>query len=97
MRPFIPLMVMLALALGGIGIAASIDRFSERRRRRWKAPASPGDYMCGCGHNLALHDVVNSRCFATEEFGGSQCACRQYIGPEHPTMFLSFKDINGPP
>ncbi|WP_216898880.1 hypothetical protein [Nocardia alni] len=79
---FDPISLTVGAALVGAGWVAG--RFGRLRTRRTTAESA----LCGCGHDLALHDRENGRCHAEifrktghglREWAG--CNCRRYTGP----------------
>ncbi|MBB5917302.1 hypothetical protein BJY24_006214 [Nocardia transvalensis] len=79
---FDPLSLVVGAGLVGVGWACG----RAGRRRARAAEVSPS--LCGCGHELALHDREQGSCHA-ETFrktgygmkAWSGCQCRRYTGP----------------
>ncbi|MVU81065.1 hypothetical protein GPX89_27935 [Nocardia sp. ET3-3] len=76
-----------SLAIGGalVGGGWLIGRFGSRRT---KSETAQTPAVCGCGHDLALHDREAGHCHA-ETFrktgvgikAWSRCNCQRYTGP----------------
>lgn len=84
------LLVLLGAVIAYSGVLLGIAR---ERRRRPEPPKTP-DPICGCEHDLAMHDPETNRCHHEErvarfresdnKFIGyyqGTCPCRQYVGP----------------
>ncbi|MFF0635452.1 hypothetical protein ACFYTS_23460 [Nocardia sp. NPDC004151] len=76
----------ISLVIGGalVGGGWLTGRFGSRRIK----PEQPSPALCGCGHDLALHDREAGHCHA-ENFrktgagikAWARCNCRRYTGP----------------
>lgn len=77
-----------AIAYGGVQLG-----IARERARKPAPPPPPPAPICGCEHELAMHDPQSNRCHEFNEVrkwddGGAyvglcrvQCSCRQYTGP----------------
>ena len=53
----------------------------DARRRELEAMhPRPVEPVCGCGHDLAFHNIQTSGCH--HPVGETGCACQRYTGPE---------------
>lgn len=102
----VALLVLMPLILASSWFYLGYAFGKQKAKREAEAgesrePAEPP--VCGCGHNLAMHDLKAGRCLALgmrgsqplradwQGFGGREpCGCQQYIGPDHPSMYLPF-------
>ena len=87
-------LVLLGAGLTYVGVLLGI----ARERARKPKPAKDPDPVCGCNHNLAMHDPANGQChervevttyedFRSRNWKWVTCPCRQYVGPQplpHP-------------
>lgn len=80
---FDPLSLIVGAGLLGGGWVAG--RVSRRRAAQQPQPV---DALCGCGHNLALHDRESGDCHAESMrktgYGikeWARCGCQRYTGP----------------
>ncbi|RDI67966.1 hypothetical protein [Nocardia pseudobrasiliensis] len=78
----------ISLAVGGglVGAGWVIGRLGRRPARQALPELQPP--ICGCGHDLALHDRADGRCHAEINRKGPvglrewvRCNCRRYTGP----------------
>lgn len=83
-----PLSLIVGAALLGIGWV--IGRFGHRASRAKAISGSAAMSMCGCGHDLSLHDRQAGECHAehmrkvgmgTGMKEWARCGCRRYTGP----------------
>ncbi|MFF0487623.1 hypothetical protein ACFYTQ_01235 [Nocardia sp. NPDC004068] len=79
---FDPISLLVGAGLVGVGWAAG--RFGRRPARNGR----PEPAICGCGHDLALHDRTEGSCHAEivrkNAVGLREwvtCGCRRYTGP----------------
>lgn len=76
-----------------VGVVIFLVGVVAGRRMRARTPAAQQP-VCGCTHNLSMHDPGTGHChervrlLITPPKGGTsytewpQCTCRRYIGPE---------------
>ncbi|MFE3193290.1 hypothetical protein ACFXHA_30105 [Nocardia sp. NPDC059240] len=86
----------ISLVVGGalVGGGWLAGRFGSRRKKPEAATFSPA--VCGCGHDLALHDRAAGHCHA-ENFrktgnglkAWARCNCQRYTGPTPLEEFFS--------
>jgi hypothetical protein len=59
-----------------------LRRLTLEAKRRELEVASPGPVRptCGCGHDLAFHNVRTNACHYSQN--DSRCTCQRYVGPE---------------
>jgi transposase InsO family protein len=55
-------------------------KLETRRRELETSHPLPVAPVCGCGHDLAFHNVQTSACH--HRVGDRDCACQRYTGPE---------------
>ncbi len=79
---FDPLSLVVGAALVGVGWACG--RLGGRRAQAERKPGA----LCGCGHDLAMHDRESGTChaetFRKNGYGMREwatCTCRRYTGP----------------
>jgi len=81
------------LAYGGVLLGIARER---ARKPKSPKPPRPREPICGCGHDLAMHDPADQRCHERaklmtyespmrETWKLIPCPCRQYSGPR-PTI-----------
>lgn len=51
-----------------------------KRRELDGTHPEPVKPVCGCGHDLAFHNVENNAC--RQQVDGKACLCQRYTGPE---------------
>ncbi|MFI5776706.1 hypothetical protein [Nocardia sp. NPDC051570] len=88
--------ISLAVGAGLVGIGWASGRFGRRTTRRSQVELQPP--LCGCGHDLALHDRAEGVCHAEivrkDRVGLREwvrCNCRRYTGP------TPLEDLLAPP
>lgn len=55
-------------------------QLEAKRRELEDAHPQPVEPVCGCGHNLAFHDIKTNAC--RHRVGETTCSCQRYTGPE---------------
>ncbi|MBF6135934.1 hypothetical protein IU501_23360 [Nocardia otitidiscaviarum] len=82
--------ISLVVGAGLLGAGWIMGRFGHRAARKPASHAPAERAVCGCGHDLALHDREAGQCHAEYMrkvgYGGgmrewARCACRRYTGP----------------
>ncbi|MBL1073276.1 hypothetical protein JK358_02590 [Nocardia sp. 2] len=75
--------ISLVVGAGLVGLGWAAGRFGRRSNQPTPAPA-----VCGCGHDLSLHDRKAGEChFESPRKTGwgmtvwARCGCRTYTGP----------------
>ncbi|NNH73984.1 hypothetical protein HLB23_29725 [Nocardia uniformis] len=80
----------LAVGAGLLGIGWIVGRFGHRTAQGKAINAPATSALCGCGHDLSLHDRKAGACHAehmrkvgmgTGMKEWARCGCRQYTGP----------------
>lgn len=55
-------------------------RIEARKRQLDATHPLPVKPICGCGHDLAFHNIETNACHHID--GDRRCTCQRYIGPE---------------
>lgn len=71
-----------------------------RRTKRREKTTSPPSTICGCRHQLAMHDPETNRChdtvngpFSDHQYTQVQCGCRQYTGARPIDQFYTPRSL----
>ncbi|MFI6871010.1 hypothetical protein [Nocardia sp. NPDC050406] len=78
--------ISLIVGAGLVGVGWVVGRFGHRMARGKAEGTSPA--LCGCGHDLSLHDRKAGECHAEYRRKSpwgykewARCGCRHYTGP----------------